>query len=251
MNQRKAGMGLLLSRLVSGSKDPSVTSVSFCLAPSYERKKYRKPTGFTKFNFKDQDLSNHNDDEDPEAAPKPLRAESESEQRGGPKVPKAALRETEDEPSRTVPQASGKSPKRASCRQQDTANSDDRPMKLRPQRIANTATSPIQAYSSQQSQRANGSDSVDQTASAFSCLRICGTDAHEVVIAGEPPLRRGSSVGIGTVVDIDDPEADHHWHDQPRHEDRVTRISKRRPTGYHTSMMPLPYPGSHDGDETG
>eukprot|EP00921_Rhytidocystis_pertsovi_P006415 GHVQ01010955.1.p1 GENE.GHVQ01010955.1~~GHVQ01010955.1.p1 ORF type:complete len:267 (-),score=58.56 GHVQ01010955.1:94-894(-) len=41
-------------------------------------------------------------------------------------------------------------------------------------------------------------------------------------------VRRGSSVEIGLAVDIDDPEADHHWHDKPRHDSRCTRIRKRR-----------------------
>ncbi|CDJ34990.1 uncharacterized protein EMH_0094470 [Eimeria mitis] len=49
-------------------------------------------------------------------------------------------------------------------------------------------------------------------------------------------VRRGSSVSLGTVQEIQDKDADANWHDSERHSGRYTRIRGRIPTG-HASLM--------------
>lgn len=56
-----------------------------------------------------------------------------------------------------------------------------------------------------------------------------GTGENEVV-------RRGSSVSLGTVQEIQDKDADANWHDSERHTGRYARIRGRIPTG-HASLM--------------
>ncbi|CDI87844.1 hypothetical protein, conserved [Eimeria praecox] len=56
-----------------------------------------------------------------------------------------------------------------------------------------------------------------------------GTNENEVV-------RRGSSVSLGTVQEIQDKDADANWHDSERHSGRYARIRGRIPTG-HASLM--------------
>eukprot|EP00922_Rhytidocystis_sp_ex-Travisia-forbesii_P003692 GHVS01005369.1.p1 GENE.GHVS01005369.1~~GHVS01005369.1.p1 ORF type:complete len:315 (+),score=59.08 GHVS01005369.1:100-1044(+) len=86
-------------------------------------------------------------------------------------------------------------------------------------------------------QRDIGEISTARDANAFLCCRACGNaDKHELVIDEQLLTRRSSSVGIGEAVDIEDSEADDHWRDQPRHDGRMERIRKRRPTGHPLKM---------------
>eukprot|EP00922_Rhytidocystis_sp_ex-Travisia-forbesii_P003690 GHVS01005367.1.p1 GENE.GHVS01005367.1~~GHVS01005367.1.p1 ORF type:complete len:499 (+),score=83.83 GHVS01005367.1:290-1786(+) len=86
-------------------------------------------------------------------------------------------------------------------------------------------------------QRDIGAISTPLDTNSFLCCRACGNaDNHELVIDEQPLTRRSSSVGIGEAVDIEDSEADDHWRDQPRHDGRIERIRKRRPTGHPLKM---------------
>ncbi|PFH34141.1 hypothetical protein BESB_072930 [Besnoitia besnoiti] len=68
--------------------------------------------------------------------------------------------------------------------------------------------------------------------SPFLCRLCTGVDDEPEVHV----LRRESSVSMGVVQEINDPEGDTHWHDSERHSGRFNRIRKRVPTG-HASLM--------------
>ncbi|KFG28672.1 hypothetical protein TGMAS_311480 [Toxoplasma gondii MAS] len=65
---------------------------------------------------------------------------------------------------------------------------------------------------------------------------LCGLCSHVVDEPEVQVLRRESSVSMGVVQEINDPEGDSHWHDRDRHSGRFDRIRKRVPTG-HASLM--------------
>ncbi|CBZ55112.1 conserved hypothetical protein [Neospora caninum Liverpool] len=84
---------------------------------------------------------------------------------------------------------------------------------------------------SQMSEKSSGQQAQGSRMSFLCGLCSNVTDEPEVHV-----LRRESSVSMGVVQEIDDPEGDSHWHDRDRHSGRFNRIRKRVPTG-HASLM--------------
>lgn len=216
-----------------------------------ERNKIHKSTGFAKFHFKDDENSDNDQ----------IEANSEtSVVHHADEVTNGGIRfDVSDEPlkvtyeRKNVRKATGYAKFNfKDIEDNDESDSDGGPISTSPTRSSSVSTAvpctppvvppsgstnnDLPRCSSELAER----DKKSPSSQGFLCFGTCGhTDKDEIVCEGSNrnyPLRRGSSVGIGNVVDIEDEDADMNWHDHQRHDDRFKRIRNRRPTGHPSAL---------------